>query len=277
MTSRSSMLKFFDRVTNALHKMASESAGVKREPSGKSVFGGQKTRKEEQIEKRKAELGVCRIRKILKDGAGFQTVGSGAVVKNLMDQWPWKDKCCIVTSDKVLPGKDFHINDFYVEFKKLNSTKPKSFELGNIAMSDAVHRSTSGLVVIPLQDPKAFTIKKSSIFTYRPFTKGNELLNELLSPIVDDMGSSDFDVKPFRLKQGLAKDLQFVLHDGHSSFTTLAEFTGSSNRRPHGSVILSGGENLAAIGILHCRDGGSKSIISPVWLTDETLSGLSKN
>lgn len=252
--------------------MASESAGVKREPSVKSVFGGQKTKKEEQIEKRKAELGVCRIRKILKDGAGYQTVGSGAVVKNLMNQWPWKDKCCIVTSDKVLPGNDFHINDFCVDFKKLNSTKPKSYELGNIAMSDAVHRSTSGLVVIPLQDPKAFRIKKSSIFTYRPFTKGDELLNELLCPIVDDTGSIGFDVKPFRLKLMLD---QCVLHDGHSSFKTLTEFTGSSNRKPHASVILSRGENLTAVGILHCRDDGS-SRISPVWFSEETLSGLSK-
>ena len=200
-------------------------------------------------------------------------MGSGAVVKNLMNQWPWKDKCCIVTSDKVLPGKDFNINEFYVDFKKLNSTNPKTFELGNIAMSDAVYRSTSGLVVIPLQDPKAFPIKKSSIFTYRPFTKGGELLNELLCPIVDDTGSIGFDVKPFRLK--LMLDLQFVLHDGHYSFKTLAEFTGSSNRKPHGSVILSRGQNLTAVGILHCRDDGS-SRISPVWLSDETLSGLSK-
>ena len=252
--------------------MASESAGVKQEPIVKSVFGGQKTRKEEQREKQKAELGVCRIRKILKDGAGYQTVGSGAVVKNLMNQWPWKDKCCIVTSDKVLPGKDFNINEFYVDFKKLNPTKRKTFELGSIAMSDAVHRSTSGLVVIPLQDPKAFPIKKSSIFTYRPFTKGDELLNELLCPIVDDAGSIGFDVKPFRLKLMLD---QCVLHDGHSSFKTLAEFTGSSNRKPHGSVILSRGENLTAVGILNCRDDGS-SRISPVSLSDETLSSLSK-
>jgi len=255
--------------------MASGSAGVKRESSVKSVFSGQKTKKEEQVEKRKAELGVCRIRKILKDGAGYQTVGSGAVIKNLMNHWPWKDKCCIVTSNKVLPEKDFDVNNFYVDFKKLNSSNPKTVELGNIAMSDAVHRSTSGLVVIPLQDPKVFTIKKSSIFTYRPFTKENELLNELLCPIVDDMGSSGFDVKPFRLKQMLRVDLQFVLHDGLSSFKTLAEFTGSSNRKPHGSVILSRGENLTAVGILNCRDDGS-SRISTVWLSDETLSGLSK-
>ena len=247
--------------------MASESEGVE------SLLGVRKTRKEERIEERKAELGVCRIRKILRDGAGYQNVGSGAVVKNLMNQWPWKDECCIVTSNKVLPGNDFDIKDIYVDFKKLmSSTKLKTFKLGDIAMSNAVQRSTSGLVVIPLQSPKPFK-KKSSIFTYRPFTKGNELLNELLSPIVDDTGSSGFDVKLFLLKQ--MPDLQFVLHDGHSSFKTLAEFTGSSNRKPHGSVILSGDQNLTAVGILHCRDDGS-SRISPVWLSDETLSGLSK-
>lgn len=252
--------------------MATGSAGVKREPGVKSVFTGQKTKKEENIEKRKAELGVCRIRKFLKDGAGYQTVGSGSVIKNLMNQWPWKDKCCIVTSDKVLPEKDFDIKEFYLDFRKLYSSNPKTVKLSSIAMSDAVYRSTSGLVVIPLQDPKVFTIKKSSIFTYRPFTKGNELLNELVCPIVDDTDSSGFDVKPFRLRQMLD---QCVLHDGHSSFKTLAEFTGSSNRKPHGSVILSRRENLTAVGILNCRDDGS-SRISPVGLSDENLSSLSK-
>ena len=174
------------------------------------------------------------------------------------------------------PKKDFDINDFYVDFKKLNpSKKPlKTVELGNIAMSNAVHRSTSGLVVIPLrQDPKVFTRKKPSIFTYRPFPKGDELSNELLCPIVDDTSSSDFDVKPFRLRQMLD---QCVLHDEQSSFKTLLKFTGQSNRKPYGSVILSPGENLTAVGILHCRDDGS-STISPVWLSDKTLSGLSKN
>ena len=237
------------------------------------MFSGQKTKKEEQREKHKAELGVCRIRKVLKDGAGYQTVGSGAVIKNLKNQWPWKDKCCIVTSNKVLPERDFDINDIVVDFKKLSSSSQRTFELGNIAMSDAVHRSTSGLVVVPLQDPKALPIKKYSIFTYRPFTKGNELSNELLCPIVDDTGSSSFDVKPFRLKLMVN---QCVLYDGHSSFKTLAEFIGTSNRKPHGSVILSRGENLTAVGILHCRDDGS-SRISPVWLSEETLSGLSKD
>ena len=125
---------------------------------GKSVLAGQQTRKEKQIEKHKHELGVCRIRKILKDGTGYQAVGSGAVIKNLMNQWPWKDKCCIVTSDKVLPGKDFDVNNFWVDFKKLNSSNLETVKLGTIAMSDAVHLSTSGLVVIPLQDSKISTI-----------------------------------------------------------------------------------------------------------------------
>ena len=231
-----------------------------------------KTRREKEIEEREAELGVCRIRKVLKYGAGHQTVGSGAVIKNLTNQWPWKDKCCIVTSNKVLPEKDFDIIDFHVDFKKLNSSRQKTVELGNIAMSDAVYRSTSGLVVIPLQHPKAFQIKKSSIFTYRPFTKGDKLSNILLCQIVDDAGSSSFDVKPFQLMDGD----QCVLHDGHSSFKTLAEVTASSNHKPHGSVILSSGMGLTAVGILNCRDDGS-STISPLWLSDETMSSLSKN
>ena len=258
--------------------MASESAGVKPEPSQRSVFSGQKLRKEGEREKHKAELGVCRIRKLLKVGEGYQTVGSGSVIKNLMDQWPWKDKCCVVTSDKVLPEEDFDINDIYLEFRKLNPSKLKTVKLSNIAMSNAVHRSTSGLVVIPLEKPKLFGAipgKDSSIFTYRPFSKGNELSNELFCPIVDDTDSSGFDVKPFRLKQML--DPQFVLHayDRQSTFKTLTEFTGASNRKPHGAVILSRGENLNAVGVLNCRDDGS-SRISPIWLSRENLSSLSK-
>ena len=87
--------------------MASGSAGHKREPSVRSVFSGQKTRKEVEREKHKVKLGVCRIRKLLKDGGGYQTVGSGCVINNLMDQWPWKDKCCLVTTDKVIPSPYF--------------------------------------------------------------------------------------------------------------------------------------------------------------------------
>ncbi len=254
--------------------MASGSAGVKREPSVRSVFSGQKTRKEVEREKHKAELGVCRIR-ILKDGEGYRTLGSGSVIKNLMNQWPWKDKCCIVTSDKVLPEEYFDINDIYLDFKKLNSSVPKTVKLGSIAKSDAVHRSTSGSVVIPLEDPKVFSAmpgKNSSIFTYRPFTKGNDLSNGLFCPIVDDTLSSSFDVKPFDVKVMLDLDPQFVLHDGQSSFKSLVEFTGSSNRKPHGAVILSR-QNLNAVGVLNCSEDGG---IAPDWLSDENLSSLSK-
>ena len=256
--------------------MASESAGVKPESSQRSVFSGKKLRKKGEREKHKAELGVCRIRKSLKVGEGYQTVGSGSVIKNLMDQWPWKDKCCVVTSDKVLPEEDFDINDIYLDFRKLNSSVTKTVELSYIAMSDAIHRSTSGLVVIPLEKRKLFGAipgKGSSIFTYRPFSKGNELSNELFCPIVDDTVSSGFDVKPFRLKVML--DLQFVLHDGQSTFKTLTEFTGPSNRKPHGAVILTRGESINAVGVLNCRDDGSSRIF-PVWLSNENLSSLSK-
>ena len=246
-------------------------------------FKGHKLKKEVEREKRKAELGVCRIRQLLKDGEGFETVGCGSVIKNLTDYWPWKDKCCVVTSDKALPEEDFDINDFFLDFRKLNSTI-KTVRLNSIAKSDAVYRSTSGLVVIPLDPGFLPNVKISSIFTYRPFTKGDELSAELFCPIVDDTDLSSFDVKPFRLKQML--DLpQFVLHDGRYSFNSLAAFTGSSNRKPIGAVILFRGakvsspnvtkENLKAVGVLNCQDDES-SRISPVWLSLENLSSLSK-
>ncbi len=244
----------------------------RREPSLKSAFSGQKTKKEVEIENHKAELGVCRIRKLLKVGGGCQTVGCGCVIKSLIDRWPWKDKCCVVTSENVLPEEDFDINDFLLDFKKLNS-KIKSVKLASIAKMDAIHRFTSGLVVVPLQQPKAYNRKQSSLFSYRPFTRGDNFSRKLFCPIVDDIDAGSFAVKLFTLKQMLD---QYVLDDGQYSFKTLAEFTGHSNRtKPYGAVILTWDENLNAVGVLNCRDS-EQSYISPVWLSHENLASLSK-
>ena len=50
---------------------------------------GQKTRKEVEREEKKAELGVCRIRKLPKDGKGYCTVGSASVIRNLLIDLAW--------------------------------------------------------------------------------------------------------------------------------------------------------------------------------------------
>lgn len=46
------------------------------------------SRKEREREKRKAELGVCRIRKVGRDGKGSRTVGAGSIIKNMLIDWP---------------------------------------------------------------------------------------------------------------------------------------------------------------------------------------------
>ena len=137
-----------------------------------------------------------------------------------------------------------------------------------------VFRFTSGLVVIPL-DPKGFeTVKKSSIFTFRPFTRESDSSGKLFCPTVDDTGAKHFTVrKDFTLKH-LEDQLGFkhVLYDEHSSgsFSTLTEFIGTSNRKPHGAVILSD-KTCKAVGVLYCPHD-QPSRISPIWLSQENLS-----
>ena len=236
---------------------------------------GQKTRKEVEREKKKAELGVCRIRKLPKDGKGYCTVGSGSVIRSLLIDWPgYKDKYCLVTTDRVLPDEDFDVKDFVLDFRKLNSTL-RVFKLASYANNKAVFRFTSGLVVIPL-DPKGFeTVKKSSIFTFRPFTRESDSSGKLFCPTVDDTDGKLFTVrKDFALKH-LEDQLgsnKYVLYDEHSSvpFNTLGGFIGTSNRKPHGAVILSD-KTCKAVGVLYCPHD-QPSRISPIWLSQENLS-----
>ena len=232
------------------------------------------SRKEGEREKRKAELGVCRIRKVGRDGKGSRTVGAGSIIKNMLIDWPkLNDHCCLVTTDKVLPDEDLDLNDFLLDFAKLDSTF-REFKLATY--SDGVLRFTSGLVVIPLRDPTGPTGfgNKPSIFTFRPFTRDDTAPSgELFCPIADDTDASQltYEVKTFALKdmrhQGPHK---YVLLDGDSSFNTLAGLTGTSYPKIHGSVVLSD-EDLHAVGVLYFSDD-QPSRISPIWLSKENLS-----
>lgn len=233
---------------------------------------GEKTTKEAERETNKSVLGVCRIRKLHQRGGNVinQTIGSGCVIKSLKNHWPWKDNCCVVTNDKVIPKEDFDINKFQLEFLKSESIR--TYELSRFANSEDVRWSTSGLVVIPLQDPTKLG-KSPGIFRYRPFFRGTGRSKTLFCQIVDDMDVKSFAVKSFTVTP---TGRQYVLKDGQSSFKTFAELVGASNRKPHGAVILSRfGQNLDAVGVLN---SGSETggIISPVWLSNENLSSLSK-
>ena len=239
---------------------------------------GPKTRQEVEREERKAEFGVCRIRKLRKGGYRYRTVGSGSVIKNLLIHWPgYEDKYCLVTTDKVLPHEDFDVKDFVLDFRRSNGTL-REFKLSNYVYSvsnDPALRFTSGLVVVLLRDPNLFQ-RTPSIFTFRTFTKEESgSSGTLFCSIVDDIDAKHFAVKDFALKP--LKDQgpnNYVLYDEHSSasFSTLAGFIGTSNRKPHGAVVLSD-INLKAVGVLYCPHE-EPSRISPIWLSKENLSKL---
>ena len=128
----------------------------------------EKTKKDEEREKQKAELGICRI----KDKQNNSTVGSGSLVRDCLNE----GRCCLVTTDKVVPPST-ELKRLVLEFKetKSNSDKVEVVELSEHACISGIRRH-SGLVVIPLNSKK-FTLKESSIFTYRPFVRGDEIVH----------------------------------------------------------------------------------------------------
>lgn len=228
--------------------------------------------KEQERKKNKDTLGVCRIRRN-EGGQCFQTLGCGVVVKNLIipgSSYPQ----CLITSEKVFPKDDSDIKNYYLDFRKLESTDLKTIKLEHITESTKVHR-TSGLVVIPI-NPSKTCGKKDSIFGYRQFAVASERVklshDDLRCHYVDDLDSKLFAVKWLQLKpltQG-----QYELHEVHESpYKTYAEVTRKGDRKPYGAVILKhGGKELIAAGILTFSDDESKSVC-PVFFPIETPQG----
>lgn len=206
-------------------------------------FGREKTKKDEERERQKAELGICRIKHKPKNS----TVGSGSLVRDCLND----GRCCLVTTDRVVPPKT-ELKKLVLEFKqtKSNSDKVKVVKLSEHAcMSDI--RRRSGLVVIPLNAIK-FTLKQSSIFTYRPFFRGDEDCTPLVCPIVDNIDpAKPFVVKEFQLEPAHDHKGGAVLHDLASDlcFKCFRTFIGTSSRQPHGAVVLNG--NKEAVGVLY--------------------------
>lgn len=205
----------------------------------------EKTKKDEEREKQKAELGICRIKDKQKNG----TVGSGSLVRD----WFNDERCCLVTTDKVFSRTE--LKQLVLEFKKTNSNsdKVKVVKLSEHACMSDIRRYPSGLVVIPLNSNK-FTLNRSSIFTYRPFFRGDEDTS-LFCPIVDDIDhAKPFVVKEFQLEPGHDHKGGAVLHDRASRihFKCFRTFIGTSSRQPHGAVVLNG--NKEAVGVLYESD-----------------------
>ncbi|XP_022796758.1 uncharacterized protein LOC111335162 isoform X2 [Stylophora pistillata] len=230
--------------------------------------------KESERGRHKAQLGVCRI-KILKEGESFRTVGSGCIVRGLRDECLWRERCCLVTNNKVLPAENFHLPECYMDFRKLNSTKIKTINLGNIAEPRAsIHRPASGLVAILLKKPNVIWGNRSwrSVSTKRSFPKelNDERSNDFLCQVVDDANVNLFDVKSFTLTRG---DREFVLKDGQLVYKSLFDFIGTSNRKPYGAVVLTRGENPKALGILTCSDDATSTIL-PLLFPDSQIRCL---
>ena len=208
--------------------------------------GREKTKTDEERETKKPELGICRI----KDKQKNSTVGSGSLVRNCLND----GRCCLVTTDRVVPPKT-ELKQLVLEFKKTksNSDKVEVVKLSEHAcMSDI--RRRSGLVVIPLNENK-FALKESSIFSYRPFFRGDEDCTPLVCPTVDNIDhAKPFVVKEFQLELGHDHKGGAVLHDLASDlrFKCFSTFIGTSSRQPHGAVVLNG--NKEAVGVLYESD-----------------------
>jgi len=215
------------------------------------------TKKDEKREKQKAELGICRIKDNQKNG----TVGSGSLVKDLFIA----GQCCLVTTDKVV-SLSTELKQLVLELKKSNSDKVKVVELSKYA-SD-IYREPSGLVVIALNFNKSI-LKTTSIFTHRPFSRGDGVDFTCLScPIVVDINPAEpFVVKEFQLKLGHGHKGCAVLSDAASEIScqSLREFKGTSFLQPHGAVVLNGKKE--AVGVLYESD----ERISPIWFPQRSL------
>lgn len=204
------------------------------------------TRKDKKREKKKVELGICRI----KDNQMNGTVGSGSLVTNLFnDRRYW-----LVTTDKVV-SPSTELKQLVLEFKNSNSDTVEVVELSEHARMSDIRSYPSGLVVIPLNSKNKLTFTKSSIFTYRPFSRANEDFTSLFCPIVEDIDpAKPFVVKEFQLEPAHDHKGGAVLHDRPSRihFKCFREFIGTSSRRPHGAVVLNGKKE--AVGVLYESD-----------------------
>ena len=232
----------------------------------------EETKKERTRIDEKGERGVCRIQKQCAGNQGYETVGSGIVIKYHIDR-RWKSDYLIVTARNVFQG-DFNVRNYNVDFMKSTSNL-KTFHLNDtVVVGGEILHSASGLAVIPLDS-------HSSVFRHGPFRKKCGILkhysfevesfqnsntqdsafsNELCCHMVaDDSTSNLFGVKPRNLKRNSTSG-QCVLRNCNQS-----------TNFPLGAVILRRvGSKWSAAGVLssYSADGTCR----PVWLSQENLS-----
>ena len=235
------------------------------------------TRKERRRIEKKGERGVCRIQKHCAGNQGYETVGSGIVIKHQIDR-RWKSKYFIVTACDVFQA-DFKVKNYRVDFMKSKS-KLKTLQLNKDVVGGDILHTASGLAVIPLDDSHSSVFrhglfrKKCGILKHYSFevdhgsfqntnTQGSAFSNGLCCHMVaDDSTSNLFGVKPHELYTQYSTSGQCVL--SNCNFNQSTHF-------PLGAAILRRvGNKWSAAGVLSsCSADGT---CRPVWLSQENLS-----
>jgi len=171
------------------------------------MLGGQTTRKDIERNEKKGKRGVCRIQKLI-ESHGFETVGSGSVIK-IDRQWNLKYEHFVVTTEEVFQG-NFDIKNYSVDFVKSGS-KLKKIPLPEAVGSDNTLLNSSGLTLIPLNPNSSHFChwrclkKQCGILKHRAFevelndeeTKTDESAKGLALYVVSDSSqkSTSFEVK----------------------------------------------------------------------------------
>ena len=228
------------------------------------------TRKERRRIEKKGERGVCRIQKHCAGNQGYETVGSGIVIKHQIDR-RWKSKYFIATACDVFQA-DFNVKNYRVDFMK-STSKLKPLQLNKDVVGGEILHTASGLAVIPLDSHSSvfrhgLFRKKCGILKHYSFevesfqntkTQDRAFSNGLCCHMVDDDSTSNlFGVKPHELTRNSSG--QHVLSN-------------PSCRFPLGAAILRRvGNKWSAAGVISsCSADGT---CSPVWLSRENLSNL---
>ncbi|KAL9989490.1 hypothetical protein ACROYT_G004049 [Oculina patagonica] len=236
-----------------------------------AAFRGQPTRGEIRRNERKGERGVCRIQKRCEGRQGYETVGSGILIKHQFRP-QLKSKYLIVTTSKVFQN-DFDVTKYRVDFVKSRS-KLKRFELDGAVVDGDILQNFSGLAVILLDSHSSvfrhgLFRKKCGILKHRPFevesfdnekTKLSTFSNGLCCHMVaDDPSSELFGVKPHDLTRDSSSG-QLVVSNLPSGRVPL----GAGNLRRVGN-------KWSAVGIL----SSTSDTFVPVWLSRENFSKTS--
>ena len=236
----------------------------------RGALQGRPTRREIRRNEKKGEKGVCRIQKRCEGSQGYQTVGSGSLIKHQVDP-QWGSKYLIVTTSKVFQ-EDFDAKKYRVDFVKSGS-KLKTIPLDGAAVGSDILQNSSGLAVIPLNSHSSvfrhgLFRKKCGILKHRPFevesfnndnTTQSAFLNGLCCHMIaDDSRYNLFGVKPHDLTRD-SRSGQYLVRNVQPG------------RFPLGAGILRRfGSKWSAVGVL----SSSTVPFVPVWLSRENFSNF---